>query len=131
MLKNEVASQFIIFCMVGALGVALNYSIFFVFLRVLNVHYLLASAAGFTLPIFVVFFLNKRFTFKVHGKDGTTGMLIRYYLVALFSLAIDQLSMAAQVEIIHVNSLIAKVITIGMTTMSNFLGSKFFAFRRL
>lgn len=85
--------------MVGALGVTLNYSIFFVFLRVLEVHYLLASAAGFTLPIVVVFFLNKRFTFNVHEKEGTTGMLIRNFLVALFSLVINQVSMAVQVEI--------------------------------
>lgn len=130
-LKSEWAPQFITFCMVGALGVVLNYSIFFISLRVLGAHYLLASAAGSTLPIFVVFFLNKRFTFKLHGKEGTTGMLIRYLLVASFSLGIDQASMAVQVEVLHVNSLIAKVFTMGMTTASNFLGSKFLAFRRL
>ncbi len=122
-------TQFLTFCMVGALGVALNYSIFLVFLRVLKTHYLAASAAGFTLPIFVAFSLNKRFTFKIVEKKGTLAMLVKYTAVCLFSLFLDQLSMLVQVEILHVNSYLAKVFAMGVTTTSNFLGSKFLAFR--
>lgn len=129
LLKQEWTMQFITFCMVGTLGVVLNYSIFFVLLRALRMHYLLASAAGFTLPIFAVFFLNKRFTFKIRGRGRTGGMLIKYFLVCGFSLLLDQASMAIQVEMLHVDSLLAKIITIGVTTVSNFLGSKFLAFR--
>ncbi len=127
--KNEWTRQFITFCMVGALGTILNYSIYFILLRFFEVYYLISSALGFVLPIFVVFPLNKRLTFRVLEKKGVTGMFMKYFMVCAFSLFLDQLSMIVQVELFHVNYYIAKVFTLGVTTSSNFLGSKFFAFK--
>jgi putative flippase GtrA len=114
--------------MVGTIGVTFNYSIFFVMYRYLHVYYIISSATGFILAIFLAFYLNKRFTFKVHSNK-IKEMIIKYFSVNIFSLFLGMCSLAILVELFNINVYIANILTLGITTISNFSGSKLFAFK--
>jgi putative flippase GtrA len=113
--------------MVGSLGAIVNYSIFFILLNKFQVFYIAASGMGFILSVFLAFYLNKKYTFQITGK--TKSSLIKYFSVNLFSLLIGLIFLAYLVENLLINVYLSNLLVIGVQTISNFLGSKFIAFR--
>jgi putative flippase GtrA len=59
--------QFVKFCLIGALGVATNFSIFVALIE-FDAHYVAASIVGWFIALVVVFALNRRFTFTSSGS---------------------------------------------------------------
>lgn len=127
--KYPAVYLFMKFCSVGILGTLFNYSVFFVLYGFLNVYYLAASAAGFTLAIFLAFSLNKRFTFKVKDKTKTKGMMIKYFAVNIFSLFLGMAFLTFFVEFLKINVYLANALILVVTASSNFTGSKLFVFK--
>lgn len=127
--KYAILNQLIKFCMVGALGAVVNYSIFFLLFFYLKFHYIISSGTGFVVSVYTSFFLNKRFTFKIRDSDGMKKTMIKYFSVNIFSMLLGLLALAGFVELLHINVYIANLLTVGFTTSCNFVGSKFFAFR--
>ena len=126
-MNQQTINQFIKFCMVGFAGAIVNYSTFFILFNKFQIFYILASATGFILSVFLAFYLNKKYTFQITGK--TKSRLIKYFSVNLFTLILGLLFLALFVENLLVNVYIANLLVIGIQTISNFLGSKFIAFR--
>lgn len=124
---HKTINQFIKFCIAGFFGALLNYSTFFVLYNYLSVYYIISSGTGFILSVFIAFYLNKKYTFNVTEKSKN--ILIKYFSVNIFSLALGLLSLAFFVEILSINVYLSNFLVIGIQTSSNFLGSKLFVFR--
>ncbi len=127
-MKNEI-KQIIKFCMVGTLGASLTYFLFFIFYHFYHIHYLISLAIGFMLSVFVVFFLNKSFTFQIKGKEETKKMMIKYYGVNIFSLILGMIVLVFFVKVIGISPYIGSILVIGITTITNFIGSKILVFK--
>lgn len=127
--KKKGLKQFIRFCLVGVIGVTFTYSIFFILHYFFNIYYIFSSATGFILGVFLVFFLNKEFTFKVEGGK-IKSLIIKYYVVNIFSLLFGMIILAFFVEILRTNVYLSNFLILGITTISNFIGSKFIVFKR-
>lgn len=119
--------QFFKFCTVGVLGAAFNYSIFLLLYVVFGVYYVVSSATGFVLAMFLAFLLNKRFTFRIHGGK-TFNMLTKYFIISIFSLILGMFFLIIFVEVLKINVYIANLLIAVITGVSNFTGSKLFAF---
>lgn len=130
MVTWSLQQQFIRFCLVGVIGVTTNYSIFATLLHFLHINYLISAAIGFIIGVFLVYFLNKHFTFKVVFGNRLANILsiLRYYGVNLFSLMLGLIMLYILVEAFHINPYIAYILTIGITTVTNYLGSKYFVY---
>lgn len=122
-------AQLIRFGLVGVIGVTFNYSIFFVLYRFLNVYYIVSSATGFVLGIFLVFFLNKEFTFKIKGYDQVKKMIFKYYIINLSLASFGLILLSFFVEILHINVYIADAFILAIIAILHFMGSKFLVFR--
>ena len=122
--------QFFRFCIVGVVGVSFNYSLFFVSYRFLRFHYILSSAIGFICAIFLAYYLNSAFTFN-YNYEGRKKILIliKYFGVNVFSLMFGLVFLRFLVEILKITPYIANVLNIGLTTFTNYFGSKFIVFR--
>jgi len=129
--QDEMIHQFIKFCIMGSIGFIFNYSIFVVLYRFLNVYYIIASATGFILAIFLAFYLNNRFTFNAPKDTNQRIRFIKYFSVNCFSLLLGLATLSFFVEILYINVYLANFLSLGVTTVSNFTGSKFFAFRKI
>lgn len=119
--------QFFKFITVGVLSTIINYSLFYALYQLAGLHYLLASAIGFFSGVFAGYFLNKTWTFLVSETRKST--VAKYYSVYLLSLALSLILLEFGVTTLNIPPLIANIIVIGVTTCTNFIGIKYWAFK--
>lgn len=120
-------SQFLRFCLVGGISTSFNYGFFFL-LYDFGINYLLSSASGYILGVFMGFILNKHFTFKSKTNKYTLEV-IKYFIVYTISLFLG-LGFLRFLVYLQVNILLANVFSIALTTLTNYTGCKFFVFTR-
>ena len=123
---KKTLRQFLKFCMVGVVGVSFNYLIFFMFYSLFNVFYVVSSGIGFVSAIFLAYGLNKKYTFEQRRKSKMA--FIEYFLVNIFSLFLGLIVLASLVEFLNLNVYFSNFLSLGITTASNFLGSKYIVF---
>ncbi len=120
--------QFLRFIVVGLISTAVSYGVFLGLFSLAYIHYQIASAAGFIAGVFVGFPLNKAWTYS--KKDQTsTRQKIAYGLVYLGSLALSLVFLYLAVDCVGLDARIANVLSIGLTTCTNYIGTKFFVFK--
>lgn len=118
---------FISFCFIGGLSTILNYLVFFVLFQTVSVNYLVASGIGYVIGVLFSFIFNKMHTFRSKGHAGLE--LVKYLGVYLASLLLSIALLYAMVALIGIHPLVANVLVIIVTTLTNFFGCKIFVFR--
>ena len=124
MIKAQL-SKFII---IGLLSTLLNYSIFYVLYILTPLNYLLASCLGFISGVLFGYSLNKDWTFSV--EDNRSDYFFKYLGIYLFSLITGISLLNFTVEIAKIKPEIANAIIIIYTSCVNFIGSKFWVFKK-
>jgi len=124
-----IKKQFSKFILVGLLSTAVNYLIFFIALHYFFINYLISSGIGFIAGVFAGFFLNKNWTFDSRPVQ-TKRIIISYFLVYIFSLALSLVFLKIAVGIFHISPEIANLLAICLTTCTNFIGTKFYVFKK-
>ena len=121
--------QFIKFSLVGVLNTAIHYGIFYVAYTYMGLYHLLASTLGFSFAVTNSYFINKYWTFKTRGSN-VQHEFAKFIIVNLITLSINLGSMALLVELCAMDPRIAQLASIGLTLSINFLGNKFWTFRK-
>lgn len=121
--------QLVKFGIVGVIGVSINYSIFFILYHFFSVYYILSSALGFIIGIFIVFFLNKFFTFSIKDNSHAKIMIIKYYILNLLLAGLGMIILYFLVDLFGMNPYISNGFVIIITALFHFLGSKLLVFR--
>ncbi|NVN06301.1 GtrA family protein [Asaia spathodeae] len=127
-LQREGWIHFIRFLIVGGISTAVNYAVFYILLG-LGLQYQWASACGFVAGVLVGFPLNKAWTYGDSSRM-TAAVLYSYIAVYLTSLIINIAAITMLVDFARIEPRIANFVTIIITTMTNFLGTKFWVFRK-
>lgn len=126
--QRDGLSHFIRFLIVGGVSTAVNYTVFFILLG-LSMRYQWASACGFMVGVVVGLPLNKVWTYR-DSSSMTASVFYSYIAVYLTSLIINVAAITMLVDRMHIEPPIANFVTIIITTMTNFLGTKFWVFRK-
>ena len=121
-------NQFFKFVNVGILSTFFNYSCFYVLFSFFSLNYMLSSATGYLFGVFVGFIFNKGWTFQYQGI--TVKEPFKYITLYTFSLLLGLAFLRLLVSNLSIPPEIANVATIGLTTITNFLGLKFWVFRK-
>lgn len=124
---KKISFEFIKFCIVGVIATLVNYGFFYLFLNQLKVHYLLSSSFGFICGLIVGYPLNKYWTFS--SKEKAVSHAAPYLAIYLFSLILSLFFLKIAVDYFKLLPEIANVLVIGLTTCTNFIGTKFFVFK--
>jgi putative flippase GtrA len=119
--------QFYRFALVGVFGSILNYSAFYVLLTYVDLHYLIAGALGFLLPVPIVFFINKHWTFKsnIDYAKGLSAYMVSN-AIALFSSSMTQILVR---EVFGIPEKFTQLFGIFVSAIVNFALAKFFVFK--
>ena len=117
------------FLVVGGLGTALNYGIFFLLFWVFGVHYVASSIIGYVTGVILGYTFNRAWTFPPAIKSRTREFSF-YVGIYLLSLTPSLIVLRTAVEVIGINPLLANVLAIATSTISNFLGLKFVVFNK-
>lgn len=124
---REIYIHFFRFIIVGGIATIVNYLVFLELLDSVGVQYLIAASCGFLAGVMVGFPLNKMWTYQ-HASTISWGMLSRYGCVYLFSLIANICVLSTMVCIFRIDARIASIVGIGFTTVTNFIGTKFWVF---
>lgn len=120
-------TKFLKFGIVGVISTIANYGLFTLLLKVFVLHYILSAVAGYMTGLVLGFFLNKNWTF-VAQIDRQRSYLFLYFVVYIISLIFSQLFLILLVEKLELDPLLANVFAIGLSTISNFIGTNYFVF---
>jgi putative flippase GtrA len=121
-----ISTQVIKFLTVGIICTILNYICFLIFLRFLGVNFLLASSCGYIIGLLFGYSLNRAWTFQ--SIENSLTHKFKYLFTYLFSLAVGLIFLQILVKNYGVATEIANICVILITTLLNFLGTKFWVF---
>lgn len=122
--------RFIRFLFVSGVATVLNFAIFYALHKFLLIDYRIASGTGFFCGVVLGYFLNSRWTFRDSDDANPKKKFLKYYCVYLISLGINLLMMEVLVEYVGIYPSLSNLITIGITFISNYLGTRFWVFRK-
>ncbi|MEI8061978.1 MAG: GtrA family protein [bacterium] len=117
------------FALVGIISTIVNYSVFFIVNYFLGVYYIVASSLGFVVGIFISYSLNRAYTFA-HANKNRHKEFWLYAAVCVFSLLLSLVCLRIFVESFIISPLIGNVLSIGVSTVTNFVGIKIFVFKK-
>jgi len=126
-MNKVVVGQALRFAVVGGISTIVNYAIYYALYKGIALHYQLSSAVGFMTGVAVGYSLNKYWTFGVVEKKNQE--VAKYFAVYLVSLLLSLAFLHLTVELVGINPNIANFFAICLTTVTNFLGTKFLVFK--
>ena len=118
--------QFIKFCMVGCANYLLDFLIYLLGLW-LGISPFIARTGSWVCACIFSYLVNRKWTFK--AKDSGFLPMLRFVLVNLASLSLGLLLLYLFKKLGCANEL-AFLLTLPFTTLTNFLGYKFWTFRQ-
>lgn len=129
--RGHTANQFLIFCLVGGSGVAVNTAVMWALYNLSGMPYVLASIGAFFAASINNFTWNKIFTFrdKQRGAAAVARQYLKFLSVTLLGLGVNLAVLVGLVELFAMHPLPANLAGIAVATFVNFLGNKLFAFR--
>jgi len=136
MAQHVFDRSFVTFLVVGVVNTLFGTAIMLVLYNVFGCSYWVSSFCDYFFGSILSYFLNKRFTFHYQGTDWRSiakfaANIVVCYLIA-YSLALPLTRHA--LESLHLSKAVvenvAMLVGTGLFMVINYLGQKFFAFRR-
>ena len=120
-------TPFFRFCVVGGFGSLINYLTFLFFLFQLGLEYRIAGAIGFIVPIPIVFFINRSWSFQSDAKTITA--LPVYVLTNLTALGGHSATQSCSHEWFGVPQVYSQILGIAVSTAINYFLARKVVFR--
>ncbi|MBP9714927.1 MAG: GtrA family protein [Candidatus Pacebacteria bacterium] len=117
------------FIISGGTAAFVALSLFYVFWNILHIWYLLASILSFLFSVVVGFILQKYFTFENTVKSDTKKQAFLFLFISLINLLINIALMAFFVEILKLDQMLSKIVTLAILALWNFFVYKKFVFK--
>jgi dolichol-phosphate mannosyltransferase len=114
------------FCVVGAVGYAVNLAVYATLVEH-DVHYLAAATCSFLVAVTNNYALNRVWTFH-DRRGGFAAQGVRFFAVALASLGANLLILHVLI-LLGTGKLVGQAIAIVLVTPLNFVGNKLWSFR--
>lgn len=127
--SSEVSREFSKFIVVGGISTVLNYGAFWMLYTWLGMNHAIASALGYIVGVLIGYQLNRHWTFSKKKTQQPRREFILYCVVYGVSLVLGLLTLSLLVDWLHLSPLIANVLVIGQTTMTNFIGLRMVVFK--
>jgi putative flippase GtrA len=116
------------FCVVGASGYVVYLGVYSFLINQANLHYLSATAPAFLVAVANNYTWNRMWTFREQqGRIANQGF--RFLIVSLVAFGCNELLLYTLVHA-GLGKIVAAAIAVMVVTPVNFLGNKFWSFRR-
>ena len=127
--NNEKLTHILRFGFVGGLNTVIDFGIFSVLNSILGVNYVISQIVSYSGGTLNSYFLNKFWTFndtKVSKK--TTKEIVQFIVVNSASLGVSLIGMSILLSNSSMDPLVAKIISMVLAQVVNFLGYRFWVF---
>ncbi|MBT2655290.1 GtrA family protein [Bacillus sp. ISL-18] len=124
--------EVVLYLFFGILTTFINILSFWILDDLFNLDYKIATTLAWFLSVIFAFITNKKYVFnqKSSGGQSVRKELISFFFFRGLSYILDLAGMVFLVEVIHVDSTIAKVITNIIVIIANYFASKYAVFRK-
>jgi putative flippase GtrA len=113
---------------VGGAAACVDIGLFMLFAQRLGFPYLRVAAGSFVAATLVNYVLSVRFVFVSGARFAKRWELALVFVVSAVGLGVNQLILAACVEVAHFSLLLAKVTATGVVFFWNYLARRFLVF---
>jgi putative flippase GtrA len=120
--------QFLLYCVIGMSGTALDFSVYSLLLKSRLLDYQAANAIGYASGTLLSFILNARFNFRV--SDRIVQRLVCFFGVALLGWSISAGLLYEFIGNWHCNKYLSKLGTLVVVVLVQFNLNRWFSFRK-
>lgn len=129
--RNEKYFEVFKFTMVGILNTLIDISVSFILNGFFGIYPVICHVIGYSCGTLNSFFLNKFFTFKNTGNTQKSLLqFARFILINLISLSVTSFALKLLMEELLINFYFSKVLVTLLSLSLNFVGSKFWVFKK-
>ncbi len=117
----------------GGLTTIVNFVTYFIFTKVIGIEEVLSSGIAWFCSVLFAYITNKLFVFdsKTDGKKALVIECISFFGARVVSgILCDVGTFAIMVKVLHINDIIAKIITQVMVVIVNYVFSKLLVFKK-
>lgn len=119
--------DFILYGIIGCFSSSLDFLLYTLFVSVLHWHYILSNCISVLVGITTSFILNRKYNFKV--TDDTQRRFAIFLTVGLAGMMLSNFILYICIEIIQLNPLLSKILSIILVVFLQFLTNKYITFR--
>ncbi|MBO7491515.1 MAG: GtrA family protein [Bacteroidales bacterium] len=119
--------NFILYCLIGVVNTGVDFGVF-TLLRWFGLHYLVANLISYHCGIVCSFFLNKYYNFKVYDKSARR--FLSFYMISLIAVGVSEGLLYLLIQVLSLNDLLAKLISMVIIAVGQFLFVKKFTFKK-
>jgi putative flippase GtrA len=120
--------QFILYCVIGASGVTLDFLVYSLLIKTAVLEYQAANAVGYTSGTLLSFFLNAHFNFKT--RDRVALRLFSFCMVALLGWAASAGTLYVLVARLGLDKYLSKLATLVVVVALQYNLNRLISFRK-
>ncbi len=124
---QENKGQMLRYAVVGGTGAIVDLGALYILTEFFHFYYLWSTTLSFIVSALLNFYFNRRWTFKSSGN--TKKQLLIFSFVATSGVVLNGFIMYILVDWLKIYYMLAKVFSVGIVTIWNFLWNKYFTFR--
>lgn len=125
-MKNDT-KELIRYIFVGGMTTLVNYSIYYVFLK-LNAHWFIANSLSWLGAVIFAYYANKKYVFKSSNKSKKE--FVSFVLLRLVTLLVETCCLSLLIDLLHIQPMISKIVVSFITIISNYVLCKFKVFKK-
>lgn len=119
--------QMLRYAIVGGTGALVDLGVLYILTEFFDIYYLYSTTTAFVVSALLNFYFNRRWTFGSTGNAKK--QLLIFAFVSSSGLLINAGAMYGLVEGLHIYYMLAKIFSIAVVTIWNFLWNKYLTFR--
>jgi len=124
---NHGITRFIKYGLVGVLGLVVDMAVFYLMNKKLGINYVVSNIASSSLAVIHNFILNSYFTFNV--TDKKLQRFLSFYAIALIGMAISTGLLALFIDVLKLDSMISKLLSIIIVALIQYFFNNKLTFR--
>lgn len=121
---QKILTQLAKFVIAGVINTAIDWALFFSLYNIVGVNPVVSQAVSFTAATAVSFFINTMWVFNTTKAKTRQRLIIEFFVLNLIALGITTVLIYLFIDIMHMNELLAKVLTTGITMVYNYVTRK-------
>lgn len=114
---------------VGSIAALLDFSLFYIFAKLLDYNYFIVAFFSFVIATFINYILSIKYVFQSGKKFSKRKEISLIYIVSGIAIIINQLSLYAFIDLFRIEMVISKIIATILTFFWNYFVRNNFVFK--
>ena len=121
---QAILTQLAKFTIAGVINTAIDWGIFFSLYNIFGWNPVISQAISFTIVTIISFFINTIWVFDTTKKKTRQRLIMEFFVLNLIALGITTGLIYLFIDIMHMNEILAKILTTVITMIYNYITRK-------